>query len=139
MTGLDVVRGMGFRSLRLALLTGFAVLLALACLASSARARRPRVLGQRQVGTNRISFANLDGSGGGNISTAGAASGQPRGVTMDVVAGKVYWTQPGQQPDLLRQPRRKRRRRQPQHHRGDGGPSERGGGLPRSGKDLLGE
>jgi DNA-binding beta-propeller fold protein YncE len=44
--------------------------------------------------TNRISFANLDGSGGGNLSTAGATSGEPRGLAIDVVAGKVYWTNP---------------------------------------------
>jgi hypothetical protein len=43
---------------------------------------------------NRISFANLDGSGGGNLSTAGASSGQPRGVALDVAGGRVYWTNP---------------------------------------------
>jgi hypothetical protein len=41
---------------------------------------------------NRISWANLDGSVGGNLNTAAAPAGQPRGVAMDVAAGRVYWT-----------------------------------------------
>jgi hypothetical protein len=41
---------------------------------------------------NRIAFANLDGSGGGNIGTAGAAFGEPRGIAIDLAAGKVFWT-----------------------------------------------
>jgi hypothetical protein len=41
---------------------------------------------------DRISWANLDGSGGGNLDTAGAPSGGPRGVAIDVAAGRVYWT-----------------------------------------------
>jgi hypothetical protein len=47
---------------------------------------------------NRISYANLDGSGGGDLSTAGASGGQPRGVAIDVAAGRVYWTKPGNSP-----------------------------------------
>jgi hypothetical protein len=41
---------------------------------------------------NRISWANLDGSGGANLNTGGVPAGQPRGVAMDVAAGRVYWT-----------------------------------------------
>ena len=68
-------------------------MLALACLASSAHAG-DRIYWANDNSTNRISFANLDGSGGGNLSTTGAASGEPRGVAIDVAGGKVYWTNP---------------------------------------------
>jgi DNA-binding beta-propeller fold protein YncE len=70
-----------------------AFLLVLVCLASSARAS-DRVYWANDSSPNRISFANLDGSGGGNLSTAGATAGQPRGVALDVAAGRVYWTNP---------------------------------------------
>ena len=84
----------GLSSFRLALLTGlFACLLALACFASSARAG-DRIYWANQFAPNKISFANLDGSGGGDLSTTGAASGEPRGVAIDVAGGKVYWTNP---------------------------------------------
>jgi DNA-binding beta-propeller fold protein YncE len=85
-------RGVGATGIGLA--AGFvAFLLVLACLASSARAS-DRVYWANDSSPNRISFANLDGSGGGNLSTAGATGGQPRGVALDVAAGRVYWTNP---------------------------------------------
>ena len=87
--GYDRAAGCSFR---LALLTSVS-LLALACLASSAHAG-DRVYWANDNSPNRISFANLDGSGGGNLSTTGATGGQPRGVAIDVAAGKVYWTNP---------------------------------------------
>jgi DNA-binding beta-propeller fold protein YncE len=69
-------------------------LLALACLASRAHAGDRVYWANDKSSTSRISFADLDGSGGGNLSTVGASSGQPRGVAIDVAAGKVYWTNP---------------------------------------------
>ncbi len=39
----------------------------------------------------KIAFANLDGSGGADLNTAGATLNEPLGVTIDVVAGRVYW------------------------------------------------
>ena len=58
------LRRPGFRSFRLALLTSlFACLLALACFASSAHAG-DRIYWTNQFAPNKISFANLDGSGG---------------------------------------------------------------------------
>jgi DNA-binding beta-propeller fold protein YncE len=38
-----------------------------------------------------ISFAALDGSGGGNLQTTGAPANLPAGVAIDSAAGKVYW------------------------------------------------
>jgi DNA-binding beta-propeller fold protein YncE len=81
-------------SLHRALLTSLIVsLLALAWLAASAHAA-DRIYWANDNSSSRISFANLDGSGGGDLSTVGATSGAPRGVAIDVAAGKVYWTNP---------------------------------------------
>jgi DNA-binding beta-propeller fold protein YncE len=38
-----------------------------------------------------ISFANLDGSGGSDLSTVGATTDSAVGVAIDAAAGKVYW------------------------------------------------
>jgi hypothetical protein len=70
--------------------------LLLACLASSARAD-DRVYwandGPNDAG--RISFADLDNSGGGDLITTGPEPGHARGLAMDVAAGRVYFTLPG--------------------------------------------
>jgi hypothetical protein len=43
-------------------------------------------------GGGRISFANLDGSGGGDdLPTTGATVDGPRGVAIDKAAGRIYW------------------------------------------------
>ena len=43
-------------------------------------------------GNAKISFANLDGSGGGGtINTAGATITDPVGLALDPIAGRVYW------------------------------------------------
>jgi hypothetical protein len=42
-------------------------------------------------GENTISFANLDGSGGGNLAIAGATANNIIGVAIDAAAGRVYW------------------------------------------------
>jgi hypothetical protein len=39
-----------------------------------------------------ISYANLDGSGGGNLMTPGATSDHPHGVAIDPIARKIFWT-----------------------------------------------
>ena len=62
-----------------------------------ALALAPVALGAGQIywgnvsGSNPISFANLDGSGGGNLTTTGATPEAPWGVTIDAAAGKIYW------------------------------------------------
>jgi DNA-binding beta-propeller fold protein YncE len=73
----------------------FASLLGWACLPPSARASA-RVYWANYLSTSngRVSFANLDGSGGADLNTTGATSGGPRGVSIDVAAGRIYWTNP---------------------------------------------
>jgi DNA-binding beta-propeller fold protein YncE len=39
----------------------------------------------------KISFANLDGTGGSDLNTTGATLEEPLGVAIDVVAGRIYW------------------------------------------------
>ena len=40
---------------------------------------------------NKISFANLDGTGGGDLATGAATINDPIGVAIDAVAGRIYW------------------------------------------------
>lgn len=40
---------------------------------------------------NRISFANLDGSGVSTLNTMGATVSAPEGLAIDPAAGKIYW------------------------------------------------
>ena len=58
-------------------------------LASQARAA-DRVYWANYSG-NKISFANLDGSGGGDLATAGATVSNPFGVGVDLATGRIYW------------------------------------------------
>jgi DNA-binding beta-propeller fold protein YncE len=96
MAGMDVVRGGGSpRASYLALLGWLLAAVALlACLASPAEAADRVYWANDQSPAPRISWANLDGSGGDDVRTTGASSGAPRGVTIDVVGGKLYWTNP---------------------------------------------
>ena len=66
----------------------------LACLACSAFAA-DRVYWLNDGSANRFSFANLDGTGGGLLSTPGATFNQPRGVAINVAANRIYWTNKG--------------------------------------------
>jgi hypothetical protein len=67
-------------------LTGLAALLVLLVLPASATADRV------YFGTNSsISYAELDGSGGGNLPTGEATISAPRGVALDPAAGRIYW------------------------------------------------
>ena len=80
----------------LVLLTGLvASSLILACLASAASAADRVYWTNGGCDGNRIAFANLNGSGGGNLGTAGAAIRQPRGMAINMATGKVYWTNRG--------------------------------------------
>ena len=74
----------------LALPTAFVVALLLA--SSAQAADRVYWANGGSESANRISWANLDGSDAGNLNTGAAPAGQPRGVAMDVAAGRVYWT-----------------------------------------------
>jgi hypothetical protein len=47
-------------------------------------------------GNNTISYANLDGSGGGGqLNISGSTPSGPRGVAIDVRAGRIYWANQG--------------------------------------------
>jgi DNA-binding beta-propeller fold protein YncE len=60
-------------------------------------ASAPEALGADRVywgngGNNTISYANLDGSGGGGqLNISGATPSGPRGVAIDSAAGRIYW------------------------------------------------
>jgi hypothetical protein len=41
--------------------------------------------------TNQISFAGLDGSGGGILSLSGGTLNRPRGVAIDSASGRIFW------------------------------------------------
>ena len=43
----------------------------------------------------QIAFANLNGSGGGNLSTSGATVESPAGAAIDLSTGRVYWANYG--------------------------------------------
>ena len=70
----------------------FASALLLAWAATTARAADRVYWTNGGSNTTPVSFANLDGSGGGNLSAAGATVNAPRGLAINVAAGKVYWT-----------------------------------------------
>jgi sugar lactone lactonase YvrE len=46
-----------------------------------------------------ISWANLDGSGGGNLNTSGAPMDGPMGIAINSAAGRLYWTNFGNDQD----------------------------------------
>src|SRR5690348_5485219 len=64
-------------------------------------ASAPAALGADRVywgngDNNTISYANLDGSGGGGeLNLAGATPSGPRGVAIDTAAGRIYWANQG--------------------------------------------
>ena len=47
-------------------------------------------------GNDTVSYANLDGSGGGGLlNLSGATPDGPRGVAVDPAAGRIYWANQG--------------------------------------------
>ncbi len=78
-----------------------------------------RVYWSDDSSADRLSWANLDGSGGGDLDTTGATVSFPAGIVVDHLAGRVYWanTGGGSNTILLGEPRRQRRRR-PRHGTG---------------------
>jgi len=58
-------------------------------------ASAPAALGSDRIywgnGNDTISWANLDGSGGGPLNITGATPSGPRGVAIDAAAGRIYW------------------------------------------------
>lgn len=52
--------------------------------------------GPRDLGNGTtISYANLDGTGGGDLNTGAATVSGPRGVAIDPAAGRIYWANYG--------------------------------------------
>jgi DNA-binding beta-propeller fold protein YncE len=64
-------------------------------LMASAASAADSVYWSNLAGGGSISFAALDGSGGSNVNTTGASSGSFDGVTIDAVAGRIYWSNAG--------------------------------------------
>ncbi len=63
-------------------------LMVLGLLAAASPAAADRVY----FGSNTtISYASLDGSGGGNLNTGAATVDSPRGIAIDPAAGRIYW------------------------------------------------
>jgi hypothetical protein len=66
-----------------------------------ALASAPAALGADRLywgngGNDTISYANLDGSGGGGqLNLSGATPSGPRGVAIDAAAGRIYWANQG--------------------------------------------
>ena len=64
-------------------------------------ASAPAALGADRIywgngGNDTISYANLDGSGGGGeLNLTGATPSGPRGVALDPAAGRIYWANQG--------------------------------------------
>jgi DNA-binding beta-propeller fold protein YncE len=84
-------------SRRLALLVGaLAALLVSAAAFASAAGAADRVYWTTGGLADSVSFANLDGSGGGNLNTSGATPlNTPHGVAIDAAAGRIYWANYG--------------------------------------------
>jgi hypothetical protein len=77
----------------LALLGGLlALALSASLVPSAARAADMVFWTNRDAG---ISFANLDGSGGGNLATGAATVVEPKGIAIDPAAGRLYWANRG--------------------------------------------
>jgi DNA-binding beta-propeller fold protein YncE len=94
-------KGHGRTRILLAVITG-AVLLLVAVLILAEPFARKSAGGQgaaaeglvywTNAGASTISFANLDGSGGGgDLSTTGATVSKPSGLAIDPAAGRIYW------------------------------------------------
>lgn len=87
-----MARGLRSRLERaLPLLSGLA--LAMLALAPAAGAADSIYWGN--IGTNNISFARLDGGGGGDLTISGATVNNPRGIAFDPAAGRLYWANVG--------------------------------------------
>jgi DNA-binding beta-propeller fold protein YncE len=68
-----------------------ALCIAAAALSASPAAQAANRIYWSNYDNNTISYANLDGSGGGIINTTGATVQGPMGLALDPVAGRVYW------------------------------------------------
>ncbi len=72
--------------------TGIAmVTAALLCLFLAAAAHAANSVYWVNIDGNKISHANTDGSGAGDVPITGAPVGRPSGLAIDAAAGRLYW------------------------------------------------
>jgi DNA-binding beta-propeller fold protein YncE len=64
---------------------------ALLCLFLAAAAHAADSVYWVNIAGNKISHANTDGSGGGDVPITGAPVGRPSGLAIDAAAGRLYW------------------------------------------------
>ncbi|HEU4737122.1 MAG TPA: hypothetical protein VFS48_08880 [Solirubrobacterales bacterium] len=64
---------------------------ALLCLFLAAAAHGANSVYWVNIDGNKISHANTDGSGGGDVPIVGAPVGRPSGLAIDAAAGRLYW------------------------------------------------
>src|SRR4051812_32246458 len=76
---------------------GLCALLA-AMLCSAPRARGADRIYWANFDGPSISWDNLDGSGAGNLNTAGAPLDGPMGMAIDSAQGRIYWANYGESP-----------------------------------------
>jgi hypothetical protein len=69
------------------------VLVALLTWSASAAHAADRIYWGNQF-ANKLYFANLDTSAGGDLATTGATVSSPLGVALDPAAGRIYWANP---------------------------------------------
>jgi hypothetical protein len=68
---------------------------ALLCLSAAPTASANNSVYWTNFGATKVSFAGLDGSGGGDLATTGATVTVPFGTTIDAAAGRIYWANQG--------------------------------------------
>src|SRR5438552_14265793 len=78
------------RSSRIALV-GCLVTVVAGSLVAAANAANRVYWGGYGASTPRISFANLNGSGGGDLNTTGATVDEPFGIAIDLATGRILW------------------------------------------------
>src|SRR5580704_4050812 len=81
----------GMRGPRSRLLAAAGALSVLVLLLWAAAARADERVYWANTTANSISYAAVDGAGGGNLNTTGAPISGPVGIVLDPVGGRIYW------------------------------------------------
>ena len=77
------------------LLAAAGALSAFVVLLWAAAARADERVYWANTAANSISYAAVDGAGGGNLNTTGAPISAPVGIVLDPVGGRIYWANSG--------------------------------------------
>ncbi|HTR76208.1 MAG TPA: hypothetical protein VMH33_13215 [Solirubrobacterales bacterium] len=75
---------------RIALVAGAIVLAVVAVLAIAARAQATETIYWDNYNVGTLSFANIDGTGGGELNSAGLEIEEPEGMAFDPANGRIY-------------------------------------------------